>query len=103
MAVVARRIRGQSWHQHGSRAGEHYCDLGRLVALASHPVGHLAERADLVGVGDLVGDVAEKHVEVAIEPFVNAPVWVRRAAGQEAERLAAFLGCALSLVGCQSS
>ena len=34
-------------------------------------------------------------VEVAIEPFVNAPQWVRRAAAQEAERLAAFLGCSL--------
>jgi hypothetical protein len=38
------------------------------------------------------------RVEVVIEPFVKAPVWVRRAAGQEAERLAAFFGCALSLV-----
>lgn len=38
------------------------------------------------------------RVEVVIEPFVKAPVWVRRAAGQEAERLAAFLGGTLSLV-----
>ena len=37
------------------------------------------------------------RVEVVIEPFVKAPVWVRRAAGREAERLAAFLGGALSL------
>jgi hypothetical protein len=37
------------------------------------------------------------RVEVIVEPFVKAPVWVRRAAGQEAERLAAFLGGALSL------
>lgn len=37
------------------------------------------------------------RVEVAIEPFVKAPVWVRRAAGQEAERLAAFLGGTLSV------
>jgi hypothetical protein len=37
------------------------------------------------------------RVEVVIEPFVKAPAWVRRAAGQEAERLAAFLGCTLSL------
>lgn len=37
------------------------------------------------------------RVEVAIEPFVNAPQWVRRAAAQEAERLAAFLGCSLRL------
>ena len=37
------------------------------------------------------------RVEVAIEPFGDSPVWVRRAAGQEAKRLAAFLGRALSL------
>jgi hypothetical protein len=37
------------------------------------------------------------RVEVVVEPFVKAPVWVRRAAGQEAERLAGFLGCTLSL------
>jgi hypothetical protein len=37
------------------------------------------------------------RVEVVIEPFIKAPVWVRREAGQEAERLAAFLGCTLSL------
>jgi hypothetical protein len=36
-------------------------------------------------------------VEIAVEPFVKVPVWVRRAAGEEAERLAAFLGCNLSL------
>jgi hypothetical protein len=37
------------------------------------------------------------RVEVNIEPFAKVRVWVRRAAGQEAERLAAFLGCTLSL------
>jgi hypothetical protein len=37
------------------------------------------------------------RVDVVIEPFANPPAWVRRAAGQEAERLAAFLGCTLSL------
>ena len=42
-------------------------------------------------------EVKGSRVEVVIEPFVKAPVWVRRAAGQEAERLAAFLGCTLSL------
>jgi len=36
-------------------------------------------------------------VEVVIEPFVKAPAWACRAAGQEAERLAAFLGCTLKL------
>ena len=37
------------------------------------------------------------RVEVVIEPFVKIPAWVRRAAGQEAERLADFLGCTLNL------
>jgi Winged helix DNA-binding domain len=37
------------------------------------------------------------RVEVVIEPFVKAPSWVHRAAAQEAERLAEFLGCSLSL------
>jgi hypothetical protein len=42
-------------------------------------------------------DVKGSRVEVVIEPFVKAPVWVRRGAGQEAERLAAFLGGTLRL------
>ena len=42
-------------------------------------------------------EIKGSRVEVIIEPFVKAPVWVRRAAGQEAERLADFLGCTLSL------
>ncbi len=42
-------------------------------------------------------EIKGSRVEVAIEPFVKTPVWVRPAAGQEAERLAAFLGGALSL------
>jgi len=42
-------------------------------------------------------EIKGSRVEVVIEPFVTTPVWVRRAAGQEAERLAAFLGCTLSL------
>lgn len=42
-------------------------------------------------------EIKGSRVEVAIDPFVKAPAWVRRAAGQEAERLAAFLGCALRL------
>ena len=42
-------------------------------------------------------EVKGNRLGVVIEPFVKAPVWVCRAAGQEAERLAAFLGCTLSL------
>jgi hypothetical protein len=37
-------------------------------------------------------------VEVFIEPFVEVPAWVRRAAEHEAERLAVFLGGKLILV-----
>src|SRR5581483_9227772 len=36
-------------------------------------------------------------VKVAIEPLAPIPVWARRAAVSEAERLAAFLGCKLQL------
>ncbi|PYT16054.1 MAG: winged helix DNA-binding domain-containing protein [Acidobacteria bacterium] len=43
-------------------------------------------------------EIKGSRVEVVIEPFVKVPSWVRRAAAQEAERLAAFLGGALSLV-----
>ncbi len=42
-------------------------------------------------------EIKGSRVEVVIEPFVKVPAWVRRAAGQEAERLAAFLDCALRL------
>jgi hypothetical protein len=37
-------------------------------------------------------EIKGSRVEVTIEPFVKQPAWVRRAAGEEAERLAAFLG-----------
>ncbi len=42
-------------------------------------------------------EIKGSRVEVVIEPFVKAPVWVRRAARPEAERLAAFLGGKLRL------
>jgi len=40
------------------------------------------------------------RVEVTVEPFGDGktPTWVRRAAGDEAERLAAFLGGGLDLI-----
>jgi hypothetical protein len=37
------------------------------------------------------------RVEVVIAPFIKVPAWARRAAGQEAERLAAFVGGTLDL------
>jgi hypothetical protein len=43
-------------------------------------------------------EIKGSRVEIVVEPFVNAPAWVRRAAGQEAERLARFLGCTLRFV-----
>jgi hypothetical protein len=42
-------------------------------------------------------EIKASRVEVIIEPFLKLPGRVRRAAGEEAERLAAFLGCGLSL------
>jgi hypothetical protein len=42
-------------------------------------------------------EIKSSRVEVVIDPFVMVPAWVRRAAGQEAERLAAFLGGTLRL------
>jgi hypothetical protein len=40
-------------------------------------------------------EIKGSRVDVIIEPFVPVPAWVRNAAEQEADRLAAFLGCAL--------
>lgn len=37
-------------------------------------------------------DITGSRVEVVVDPFGKLPAWVRRAAGQEAERLVAFLG-----------
>jgi hypothetical protein len=37
-------------------------------------------------------EIKGSRVEVTIEPFGKIPVWVRRAAAHEAERLAAYLG-----------
>ena len=42
-------------------------------------------------------EIKGSRVEVVIEPFVKAPVWVRRAAEEEAERLAAYFGSTLEL------
>jgi winged helix DNA-binding protein len=42
-------------------------------------------------------EIKGSRVQVTVEPFAKAPAWVRRGAGEEAERLAAFLGCGLQL------
>jgi hypothetical protein len=42
-------------------------------------------------------EIKGSRVEVVIEPFIKLPVWVRRRAADEAERLAAFLNCSLDL------
>lgn len=42
-------------------------------------------------------EIKGSRVDVVIQPFGSTPAWVRRAAGQETERLAAFLGGTLSL------
>lgn len=41
-------------------------------------------------------EVKGSRVHVTIDPFVKPLAWVRRAAEEEAERLATFLGCALN-------
>jgi len=38
------------------------------------------------------------RLEVTVEPFVEIPSWARRAAGEEAERLASFLNCHLHVI-----
>ncbi len=47
--------------------------------------------------------VKGSRVEIEIEPFVKQPVWVQRGARQEAERLAAFLGCKLGSVSMRTA
>jgi len=42
-------------------------------------------------------ETAGNRVRVAIQPFVRQPAWVKRAASEEAEKLAAFLGGAAHL------
>src|SRR5262249_40849811 len=37
-------------------------------------------------------EIKRSALEVVVEPFSKTPVWLRRLAGQEAERLAAFFG-----------
>ena len=43
-------------------------------------------------------EIKGSRLEVTVEPFVETPSWVRRAAGEEAERLAAFFGGPLHLL-----
>ena len=42
-------------------------------------------------------EIKGSRVEVTIEPFVPQPAWVHKAVEREAERLARFLGCTLSM------
>ena len=42
-------------------------------------------------------EIRGSRIDVTIEPFARQPAWVRRAAAQEAERLAEFLGSGLNL------
>jgi Winged helix DNA-binding domain len=72
---------------------------GNLRNLVYRPQGWLSPVL-LVG-GFMNGtwrhQIKGSRVEVVIEPFVKLPAWVRRAAGNEAERLANFLGGSLDL------
>jgi hypothetical protein len=84
---------GASWH------AEHLLPAGDLRGLVYRPQGWISPVLLVNGrmEGTWRHEIKGSRVEVVIEPFVKAPVWARRAAGQEAERLAAFLGCTLSL------
>jgi hypothetical protein len=84
---------GASWH------ADHLLPGGDLRSRVFRPQGWISPV--LLVNGRMEGvwrhEIKGNRVEVVIEPFVKVPVWVRRAAGQEAESLAAFLGCTLSL------
>ena len=83
-----------------SRHAEHLLPGGVLRSRIYRPQGWISPV--LLVNGRMEGvwrhEIKGSRVEVSIEPFVKAPVWVRRAAGEEAERLASFLGGTLSLV-----
>lgn len=81
-----------------SRHAEHLL-LGDLRGRVYRPQGWISPVLLVNGrmEGTWRHEIKGSRVEVVIEPFGKAPVWVRRAAGLEAERLAAFLGGALSL------
>jgi hypothetical protein len=85
---------GASWH------AEHLLPRGDLRGRVYRPQGWISPVLLVNGrmEGTWRHEIKGSRVEVVIEPFAKAPVWVRRAAGQEAERLAAFLGGTLSLV-----
>ena len=85
---------GASWH------AEHLLPGGDLRSRVFRPQGWISPVLLVNGrmEGTWRHEIKGSRVEVVIEPFLRVPVWVRRAAGQEAERLAAFLGCTLSLV-----
>jgi hypothetical protein len=86
-------IVGASWH------AEHLLP-GDLRSRVYRPQGWLSPVVLVNGHmrGTWRHDVRGSRVDVVIEPFVNLPAWVRRAASQEAERLAHFLDCTLNLV-----
>lgn len=81
-----------------SRHAQHLLP-GELRARVYRPQGWIS--AVLLVNGFMQGtwrhEVKGGRVEVVITPFAKQPGWVRRAAGEEAERLAAFFGTSLSL------
>jgi len=85
---------GASWH------AEHLLPSGVLRSRVYRPQGWISPV--LLVNGRMEGvwrhEIKGSRVEVSIEPFVKAPGWVRRAAGEEAERLASFLGGTLRVV-----
>jgi Winged helix DNA-binding domain len=82
-----------------SRHAEQLLPTGDLRSRVYRPQGWLSPVLLVNGMmhGIWRHDAKGSRVEVVIEPFVQLPGWARRAAGEEAERLAEFLGGTLSL------
>jgi hypothetical protein len=81
-----------------SRHAEHLLP-GKLRSRVYRPQGWISPVLLVNGLmqGVWRHEIKGGRVEVLVAPFVKMPTWVRRAAAEEAERLAAFLGACLNL------
>jgi Winged helix DNA-binding domain len=83
----------------GASLHAHQLLPGNLRNLVYRPQGWLSPVLLVNGLmnGIWRHEIKGSRVDVLIEPFVKLPAWVRRAAGDEAERLANFLDGSLHL------
>lgn len=81
-----------------SRHAEHLLS-GGLRSSVYRPQGWISPVLLVNGImlGTWRHEIKSSRVEVVIEPFVKLPAWARRAAGEEAQRLAVFLGGTLNV------